>query len=94
MNHLITPHGGELVNLIADKEQQQVLKDLSMHIASISLSERLMCDLELLINGAFSPLKGFMTNPEYESVLDRMRLQDGTFWPMPICLDITDVEAA
>lgn len=94
MNHLITPHGGELVNLIAGKEQQQVLKDLSMHIASIALSERLMCDLELLINGAFSPLKGFMTNPEYESVLDRMRLQDGTFWPMPICLDITDVEAA
>lgn len=52
-----------------------------------------MCDLELLMNGAFSPLAGFMTSPDYESVIDRMRLQDGTIWPIPICLDISAVEA-
>ena len=93
MDHLIEPHGGRLVDLIVDEDRKEVLKDLSLHIPSISLSERHMCDLELLINGAFSPLKGFMTKVDYESVMDRMRLQDGTVWPIPICLDISEVEA-
>lgn len=93
MDHLIEPHGGRLVDLIVDEDRKEVLKDLSLHIPSISLSERHMCDLELLINGAFSPLKGFMTKVDYESVMDRMRLQDGMVWPIPICLDISEVEA-
>lgn len=92
MNHLITPHGGRLVNLLMDEERKNVLRDLSLHLPSITLSERQLCDLELLMNGAFSPLTGFMTHPDYESVLDRMRLQDGTLWPMPICLDVSKVE--
>ncbi|MFH1491150.1 MAG: bifunctional sulfate adenylyltransferase/adenylylsulfate kinase, partial [Pseudomonadota bacterium] len=46
------------------------------------------------LNGAFSPLEGFMSNTDYESVLDRMRLQDGTLWPIPVCLDIGEVEAS
>ena len=78
MNHLITPHGHNLVNLMVDEERKEVLKDLSMHLKSVTLSGRQMCDLELLMNGAFSPLTGFMSSPDYESVLDRMRLQDGT----------------
>jgi sulfate adenylyltransferase len=93
LDHLIKPHGGTLVDLHVIGDRQNVLKDLSLHIASISLSERQMCDLELLMNGAFSPLAGFMTSPDYESVIDRMRLQDGTIWPIPICLDISAVEA-
>jgi ATP sulfurylase len=52
----------------------------------ITLNERQMCDLELLATGAFSPLKGFMTRSDYESVLDRMRLQNDILWPIPICL--------
>lgn len=63
MNHLVMPHGGKLVNLMVDEERKSVLKDLSMHLASMTLSARQLCDLELLINGAFSPLTGFMTNP-------------------------------
>ena len=94
MNHIITPHGGELVNLIADEERREVLKDLSLHIDSITLSDRQMCDLEMLMSGAFSPLRGFMKQTDYESVLDRMRLQDGTIWPIPVCLDVTEVEAS
>lgn len=93
MDHLIQPHGGTLVDLHVVGDRQNVLKELSLHIASISLSERQMCDLELLMNGAFSPLTSFMTSPDYESVVDRMRLQDGTIWPIPICLDISAVEA-
>ena len=94
MNHLITPHGGELVHLSVDEDRKDVLKDLSLHIPSIILSERQLCDLELLMNGAFSPLTGFMANPDYESVLDRLSLQDGTLWPMPICLDVSETEAS
>ena len=52
-----------------------------------------MCDLELLAEGVFSPLKGFMNSADYESVLDRMRLQDGTFWPIPVCLGISHSQA-
>jgi len=94
MNHLIKPHGGELINLIVDEERKNALKDLSLHIPSIMLSEHRLFDLELLMNGAFSPLTGFMTHSDYESVLDRMLLQDGTLWPIPICLDVTEVEAS
>ena len=94
MTHLIPPHGGELVDLIVPDERKEVLRDLSLHIPSIALSESQMCDLELLMNGAFSPLKGFLSQTDYASVLDRMRLQDGTLWPMPVCLDVTEVEAS
>jgi sulfate adenylyltransferase len=94
LDHLMVPQGGKLVDLIVPEERREVLKDLSLHIPSIVLSERQLCDLELLMNGAFSPLVGFMTQPDYESVIDRMRLQDGTLWPIPICLDISTAEAS
>jgi sulfate adenylyltransferase len=93
MNHLNRPHGGRLVNLLIDADRKNVLKNLSLRIASITLSERQLCDLELLMIGAFSPLDGYMTHPDYEAVLDRMRLHDGIIWPMPICLDVTALEA-
>jgi len=93
MNHLQTPHGGELVNLIARPERARILKKLSLNLQTVNLSRRSVSDLELLINGAFSPLRGFMTQTDYESVLDRMRLQDETLWPLPVCLDISEAEA-
>ncbi len=56
----------------------------------IILNDRQICDFELLITGVFSPLKGFMKQIDYESVLDRMRLETGELWPIPICLDIPE----
>ena len=85
----IAPHGGELVDLLVDAERAALLKKLSLNLPDITLSARQSCDFELLATGAFSPLKGFMKRPDYESVLDRMRLQDNTLWPLPICLDIS-----
>nr|MDJ0876677.1 adenylyltransferase [Desulfobacterales bacterium] len=82
-----------LVNLVADPERQKLLKDLSLNLPELSLNERQMCDLELLATGVFSPLDRFMNRSDYESVLDRMRLQDGALWPIPICLDITATQA-
>jgi sulfate adenylyltransferase len=49
-----------------------------------------MCDLELLLNGGFSPLRGFMDRAEYESVCGSMRLTDGTLWPIPMTLDVPE----
>ena len=83
----------ELTNLIVSDARGKILKDLALNLPDITLNQRQMGDFELLANGAFSPLTGFMCRNDYESVLDRMRLQDGTLWPLPICLDITEVQA-
>lgn len=57
-------------------------------IPSITLTQRQICDLELIMNGGFSPLKTFLNKRDYERVLNEMRLDDGTLWPMPVVLDI------
>ena len=54
-----------------------------------SLTDRQICDLELLLNGGFAPLKGFLGKADYNSVLEKMRMADGSFWPIPITLDVT-----
>ncbi|MGE0084819.1 MAG: bifunctional sulfate adenylyltransferase/adenylylsulfate kinase [Desulfococcaceae bacterium] len=88
------PYGGSLVNLLVDPERAGLLKDIAKNLPDITLSDRQMCDLELLATGAFSPLKGFMIRSDYESVLDRMRLQNDMVWPLPVCLDISTLRAA
>jgi sulfate adenylyltransferase len=93
MDHTEQPDVGKLVDPMVDEERRKVLKDLSLHLPSIILSERQLCDLELLLCGAFSPLQGFMARPDYESVVDRMRLQDKSLWPVPVCLDVNSTEA-
>ncbi|WP_373500771.1 bifunctional sulfate adenylyltransferase/adenylylsulfate kinase [Desulfococcus sp.] len=87
------PHGGELVNLVADDERTGLLKDIARKLTDITLTDRQMCDLELLATGALSPLRGFMVQSEYASVLDRMRLQNGLLWPLPVCLDVNGLAA-
>ena len=84
----IMPHGGKLVDLRVDENRSAVLKKIALNFPDISLNSRQLCDLELLATGVLSPLDGFMKRPDYESVLDRMRLQSDVLWPIPICLDI------
>jgi len=88
-----TPHGGELINLLVSDERKAQLKEVAQSLTDITLNERQMCDLEMLAIGAFSPLTGFMCRSDYESVLDRMRLQGNTLWPIPVCLDISETKA-
>ena len=59
----------------------------SGEIPSLTLTQRQICDLELILNEGFSPLKTFMGSEEYDSVVNQMRLSDGTLWPIPIVLD-------
>jgi sulfate adenylyltransferase len=88
-DHLIAPHGGELVDLIVDDERATQLKAASRDFPSWDLTERQMCDLELLLVGGFSPLRGFMNKDDYDACLKDMRLADGTLWPMPITLNVS-----
>ncbi|HEX2276322.1 MAG TPA: bifunctional sulfate adenylyltransferase/adenylylsulfate kinase [Candidatus Tectomicrobia bacterium] len=87
---LNTPHGGLLLNLLADPVHASKLQEASRAWLSWNLTPRQLCDLELLLNGGFSPLRGFMTRADYESVCTAMRLTDGTLWPIPITLDIPE----
>lgn len=85
---LIAPHGGRLCELLVEPERAQELKEEALQLPSIVLTERQLCDLELLLNGGFSPLTGFMTSRDYDRVVEEMRLGDGTLWPIPITLDV------
>ncbi len=94
MDYFVAPHGGELVNLLSDSDRAEALKKESQGFPSLTLSQRQICDLELLMNGAFSPLTGFMDQATYDAVVDDMRLPDGTVWPIPIVLDVPENFAA
>jgi sulfate adenylyltransferase len=89
-SHLIPPHGGELANLVAQPERNNELKAHSREWSSWDLTARQICDLELLMSGGFSPLRGFMTRADYEGVCHNMRLASGVLWPMPVTLDVTE----
>ena len=87
---LIAPYGGELVDLVAPQERFADLKDRAGRLNSIQLSERAICDLELLATGAFSPLDRFMGEDDYRRSVAEMRLSDGTLFPVPVTLSIED----
>lgn len=90
MLHLVAAHGGTLVNPMVAPGRAKELKELSLKAASLTLSPRQTCDLELLLNGGFSPLVGFLCRKDYERVCSTMRLANGTLWPIPITLDVTE----
>ena len=92
-DHLIAPHGGTLVDLIVSEERSAELQEASRDWPSWDLTGRQICDLELLLNGGFSPLRGFMGQADYASVCETMRLADGTLWPIPITLEVNDTVA-
>ena len=92
-NAQVPPHGESLVDLLVDEHRSGILKEIVLNLPDVTLNDRQLCDLEMLATGAFSPLTGFMNRSDYESVLDRMRLQCDTLWPIPICLDINEIQA-
>ena len=71
-------------------ESARKLKSEAADLISWDLTPRQICDLELLMNGGFAPLKGFLSEADYNSVVKDMRLADGTLWPMPINLDVSE----
>ena len=87
-NLLISPYGGQLVNLMAKGEERKELIKLASTYPTVQLTPRQTHDLELLAVGGFSPLDRFMGQADYQSVLDEMTLTDNTIWPIPITLTI------
>lgn len=84
------PHGGVLQDLVArDASKLDDLLKESANIARWKLTARQICDIELILNGGFSPLTGFLTEADYNSVVNDSRLNDGTLWTIPINLDVT-----
>ena len=89
VKQLIPPYGGELISLMAQEDEREKLIVHAGRLPSVQLSVRATCDLELLATGAFSPLSRFMNQSDYLSVLETMRLADGTLFPIPITLPIS-----
>ena len=79
--------------LYVSYDSAQKLKLEAADLVSHDLTPRQICDLELLMNGGFNPLKGFLSEEDYNSVVEKMRLADGTLWPMPITLDVSEAFA-
>ncbi len=87
------PHGGQLRELYLTESLADEEKARARDYPSWDLTQRQLCDLDLLMNGAFSPLEGFLVQEDYESVCQDMRLTDGLLWPIPITLDVTEAFA-
>jgi sulfate adenylyltransferase len=89
-DELTPPHGGTLIQLIDSPDRAAALKAEAVRLPSWDLTPRQVFDIEMLLHGAFSPLEGFLGKADYESVCTTMRLADGTLWPIPIVLDVTE----
>ena len=84
------PHHAPIPELYVSYDSAQKLKVEAAELPSWDLTPRQICDLELLMNGGFNPLKGFLGQEDYDSVVENMRLADGSLWPMPITLDVSE----
>jgi len=76
--------------LYVSYDSAQKLKAEAGDLPSWDLTQRQICDLELLMNGGFAPLKGFQTEADYNGVVKDMRTEDGTLWPIPVTLDVSE----
>ena len=85
---LIAPYGGRLVDLVVPPEAQDDVRAYATRLPSLQLSERSVCDLELLATRAFSPLHRFMGQEDHQGVLDEMRLASGHIFGIPVVLPV------
>jgi sulfate adenylyltransferase len=90
MNQTIQAHGGELVNRLLTGDARQLLLDKAAAMVKVPVNTWTISDIDLIAVGAFSPLTGFMQEADYNSVVDTMRLANGTVWSIPITLAVDD----
>jgi len=89
MKELIKPYGGNLVDLLVAEEEREAIMNRAALLPRIQLTQRNLCDLELLATGGFSPVRKFMGQADHQSVVHSMRLADGTLFPIPITLPVS-----
>ncbi|NQU06961.1 MAG: sulfate adenylyltransferase, partial [Candidatus Abyssubacteria bacterium] len=87
---MIRPHGGKLVNRFVEGNEREELEERVPNMPALRLNAREMSDLEMIATGAMSPLEGFMTQEDYISVLDLMRLASGLPWSIPVVLAVKE----
>ena len=92
-NSLIAPHGGELIRNMATEAEQVELQERAKSLPQIVIGSRQLADLEMLANGAYSPLRGFMTQQDYRGVVNEMHLANGLPWSVPITLSTSAEQA-
>jgi sulfate adenylyltransferase len=90
---LVEPHGGTLVDRLVPAGERDAFVAHASRLRHTTLDERQLADLELLGNGAFSPLTGFLGEADYRQVVNELRLADGTVWPLPISLSVPEALA-
>jgi sulfate adenylyltransferase len=93
LNTEIAPHGGKLVNRFVSAQEAETLRERAHSLTQIHLADRRLSDLEMIANGAFSPLEGFMGRADYESCVVNKRLSNGLPWTIPVTLAVTSDEA-
>ncbi len=86
INETISPHGNSLISCFANNTAD-LLKE-AKEFTSITVTKRVLCDIEMFAIGAFSPLTGFVSKKDYETIVEKMRLANGLIWPIPITLQI------
>lgn len=86
MDQLIAPYGGQLVNLIASPARAETLRQEAVSLPSLELDWQQICELEMLMSGAYSPLDAYMTRSQCEKVAHDQALDDGSYWPVPVML--------
>lgn len=90
---MIKPHGGELVNRIVEGRKKDELIKRTGDMPVVKLDFDQLTAVDNISTGLFSPIEGFMTEEDYDSVVDDMRLADGTVWSIPVVLGISEKEA-
>jgi sulfate adenylyltransferase len=90
MSALVEPHGGVLVDRFVAPSETAAFRERAQLLPRLDLDAREIADLEMIATGASSPLTGFLGFADYESVVERMRLSDGTVWPLPVTLSLTE----
>jgi len=87
---MLNPHGGKLVNKIANEDEKKELTEKAKYLTKIKIEDRYVSDCEMIAIGGFSPLEGFMTKEDAESVINDIHLKNGLLWSIPIVLPIPE----
>ena len=82
------PHGDVLVDCLSKEGELKEFQQKASKLISLTVSKRVLCDLEMLAIGAFSPLKGFTSKEDYKNIIESMKLSNGLIWPIPITLQV------
>jgi sulfate adenylyltransferase len=86
----IAPHGGDLVDLLVPEGRREATRAEADHLPKLVVNARELSDLEMLTVGALSPLRGFVGEADYVSVLETMHLTNGLAWSIPVTLSLTE----